>query len=121
MSKPKELKLYKCWECNGSYYASEMTTTDKKKEVGDFCKECWKDIKELADPFLDEYLQEIQEKKNKPEHWIKVYEANIGHHEMLDDFSAVLRNMGIDAFNDEEQAEKEGVDLFIVLEKQEKK
>ena len=65
MNKPKELKLYKCWECNDSYYASEMTTTDKKKEVGDFCKECWKDIKELADPFLDEYLQEIKEKNQK--------------------------------------------------------
>ena len=120
MSKPKELKLYKCWECNDSYYASEMTTTDKKNEVV-FCEECWKDLKELANPSLDEYLQEIHEKKNKPEHWIKVHEANIGHHEMLNDFSAVLRDMEIDAFNDEEQAEKEGVDLFIVLEKQEKK
>ena len=42
----KELKLYKCWECGGRYYASEMTTTDKKNEVGDFCKECWKDMGE---------------------------------------------------------------------------
>ena len=57
----------------------------------------------------------------KSEHWIKVFDASIGHHEMLDDFSEVLRDMGIEAFNDDERAEKEGVDLFIVLEKQEKK
>jgi len=48
-----ELKLYKCWECGGRYYASEMTTVlpypDKKNEVGDFCKECWKDMGENDD------------------------------------------------------------------------
>ena len=63
----KELKLYKCWECGGRYYASEMITTDKKNEVGDFCKECWKDMGEKDEQPKTKNIPQISTSKDSNE------------------------------------------------------
>ena len=58
-----------------------------------------------------------------PEHWIQVHEDNAGQIDLFNDFASVLRDMGIDVFNDDELAEEKELGdfgLFIILEKQEK-
>jgi hypothetical protein len=54
--------------------------------------------------------------KNKNKHWIKIFEANSGHYEMLEEFEEVLKDLNIDVYRDDEEEEK-GVDLFIRLDK----
>mgnify|MGYP003152830007 CR=1 FL=1 len=54
--------------------------------------------------------------KNKNKHWIKIFEANSGHYEMLEEFEEVLKGLNIDVYRDDEEEEK-GVDLFIRLDK----
>ena len=54
--------------------------------------------------------------KNKKKHWIKIFEANSGHYEMLEEFVEVLKDLNINVYRDDEEEEK-GVDLFIRLEK----
>ncbi len=56
-------------------------------------------------------------KPQQPQHWLKIYEANQGHHEMLDNMQDVLNDMDIDCYNDMELARKNQCDLFVVLEK----
>ena len=53
---------------------------------------------------------------SKNKHWIKIFEANSGHYEMLEEFEEVLKDLNIDVYRDEEEEEK-GVDLFIRLDK----
>ena len=55
----------------------------------------------------------------KPKHWIKIYEATIFHHEMLDNVQDVLADMNIDCYNDMELAKKNQCDLYVIFEKQE--
>ena len=52
---------------------------------------------------------------SKNKHWIKIFEANSGHYEMLEEFEEVLKDLNIDVYRDEE--EEKGVDLFIRLDK----
>ena len=54
--------------------------------------------------------------KNKNKYWIKIFEANSGHYEMLEEFEEVLKDLNIDVYRDDEEEEK-GVDLFIRLNK----
>ena len=54
--------------------------------------------------------------KNKNKHWIKIFEANRGHYEMLEEFEEVLKDLNIKVYRDDEEEEK-GVDLFIRLDK----
>lgn len=54
---------------------------------------------------------------SKPQHWVKIYEANEGHHEMLDNMQDVLHDMNIDCYNDMELAKENHCDLFVILEK----
>jgi len=54
---------------------------------------------------------------SKPQHWIKIYEANNGHHEMLDNIQDVLHDMDIDCYNDMDLAKENHCDLFVILEK----
>jgi len=54
--------------------------------------------------------------KNKNKHWIKIFEANSGHYEMLEEFEEVLKDLNINVYRDDEEEEK-GVDLFIRLDK----
>ena len=53
----------------------------------------------------------------KPENWIKVTNAEIGHQEMYENFRDVLWDMGIDIWKDDDLAYEEGVDLFVCLKK----
>ena len=53
---------------------------------------------------------------SKNKHWIKIFEANSGQYEMLEEFEEVLKDLNIDVYRDEEEEEK-GVDLFIRLDK----
>ena len=55
----------------------------------------------------------------EPKHWIKIHEATIGHHEMLDNVQDVLADMNIDCYNDIELAKKNQCDLYVIFEKQE--
>jgi len=52
----------------------------------------------------------------QPKHWIKIHEANEGHHEMLDNVQDVLNDMDIDCYNDMELARKNQCDLYIIFE-----
>ena len=54
----------------------------------------------------------------EPEHWIKVYSADVGHQEMFDNFEEVLgNNFNINCYHDEDLAQQHRCELFIVLEK----
>tara|TARA_R110001592_G_scaffold212032_1_gene464247 strand:+ start:22848 stop:23039 length:192 start_codon:yes stop_codon:yes gene_type:complete len=44
---------------------------------------------------------------------IQVYSAEEGHYEMLEQFEQILDRFNIDCFNDEQEAKKEDVDLYI--------
>ena len=54
----------------------------------------------------------------EPKHWIKIHEATLGHHEMLDNVQDVLADMNIDCYNDIELAKKNQCDLYVIFEKQ---
>jgi len=49
--------------------------------------------------------------------WISIKNANTSHEELFDDFEAVLSEMGIEIYRDDEEEEKQDVDMFIRLEK----
>jgi predicted metal-dependent phosphotriesterase family hydrolase len=62
----------------------------------------------------------MSEPEDYPEHWIQVHEASAGQTDLFNDFASVLRDMGIDVFNDDELAEEKELGdfgLFIILEK----
>ena len=49
--------------------------------------------------------------------WIKIHNSNNDIEDIIQDFSEVLSDMGITVWNDTEQAEVEGVDLYIQINK----
>ena len=49
--------------------------------------------------------------------WISIKNANTSHEELFDDFEAVLSEMGIEIYRDDDEEEKQDVDMFIRLEK----
>ena len=51
--------------------------------------------------------------------YIQIGIADQSHKELLESFSEVLEGLKIDCFEDEEEAEKRGCDLFIRLNKRE--
>ena len=51
------------------------------------------------------------------EHYIQVYETDASYNDLAESFCQVLDDLGIDCFDDEEEAEKRGCDLFIRLHK----
>ena len=51
--------------------------------------------------------------------YIQIDIADQSHRELLESFSEVLEGLKIDCFDDEEEAEKRGCDLFIRLNRRE--
>ena len=49
--------------------------------------------------------------------WISIKNANTSHEELFDDFEVVLSEMGIEIYRDDDEEEKQDVDMFIRLEK----
>jgi hypothetical protein len=47
--------------------------------------------------------------------WIKIYDKNIGHTEMFENFQEVLSDFGIDIYEDEDLAKKHDADMYVVI------
>ena len=54
---------------------------------------------------------------NKDNHFIQIQNMDYSHEEIIDSFCQVLYGLGIDCFEDEEEAEKRECDLFLRLHK----
>ena len=53
------------------------------------------------------------------EHFIQIQHADESHNEIIDSMCQVLEGLGIDCFEDEEEAEKRDCDLFLRFSKRE--
>ena len=58
-------------------------------------------------------------KNGVKEHFIQVYKTDESYNDLVENFCQVLDDLGIDCFDDEEEAEKRGCDLFIRLNRRE--
>jgi hypothetical protein len=51
------------------------------------------------------------------EHYVQIINADESHNEILNSMCQVLEGLGIDCFEDEEEAEKRDCDIFLRFQK----
>ena len=54
------------------------------------------------------------------EHYVQIINADESHNEILNSMCQVLEGLGIDCFEDEEEAEKRDCDIFLRFQKRSK-
>ena len=91
----------------------ESTLSNERRSFGRCYLSYWKLLPNTSNSLLD--MGGVMSEK----HYIQIINADESHNEIIDSMCQVLESLGVDCFEDEEEAEKRGCDLFLRFSKRE--
>ena len=91
----------------------KSTLSNERRSFGRCYLSYWKLLPNTSNSLLD--MGGVMSEK----HYIQIINADESHNEIIDSMCQVLESLGVDCFEDEEEAEKRGCDLFLRFSKRE--